>query len=673
MTGRALTLAELDERRLELVDIKTQLRALGRRKSVVETEILTGRAAPVKGAPAEQLPLVETTPATTAPEAPAQAPEAAKPATATTTARTALQMREAVLAALRAAKGRRSGKVLATLLGESEQDVHECLMELIQRGEAHSARRGGYEATDKPQPQGRDIKPGKGRKKGKKEPATPPPAEIVVLGDMTMAEVRQVLLDKIGTWKRWHSGAAADLALWDKLRESGHAGEDKDTFDLSRQVDEIGHEALAALATEGKIQSDGDPGRWGNCYAPLGVPRTAEGGPDEPLPPRAKKTSKKPASKAPAKKTKTAAKGKKASSLKAETHAASVKDIEARIVELLKKRKERSTGEIAQDLYVSSVDPHFMEALSNLLTSGTAVRTEGHGEYFWRLAEVEAPAPPPAAPQASRQELLRKAIMDELGHGLATFGELLTTCMRDLAWTSQEMPKTTEVRDVLKALCEEGKVVWDEAKKVYHLPPPPPPAPKKKGKAEPQTAGAFLENLLASVTSTQWGQARGEICERIAQHKGRPVSVGPLLLKVNCDSNLVGAVVTLLEEAGALSITYRGKVPSTLTLSVAVSDEEIDHDLQALTRRYVRDLVEDWGGDRGPTTADLAGNLDQPPALVDSVLIELRAAQELLCDREGRWSVRSPKASAAARTAPLFDDVEPAPAIDGLEPEGDGS
>ena len=616
MTGRALTLAELDERRLELVDIKTQLRALGRRKSVVETEILTGRAAPVKGAPAEQLPLVETTPATTAPEAPAQAPEAAKPATATTTARTALQMREAVLAALRAAKGRRSGKVLATLLGESEQDVHECLMELIQRGEAHSARRGGYEATDKPQPQGRDIKPGKGRKKGKKEPATPPPAEIVVLGDMTMAEVRQVLLDKIGTWKRWHSGAAADLALWDKLRESGHAGEDKDTFDLSRQVDEIGHEALAALATEGKIQSDGDPGRWGNCYAPLGVPRTAEGGPDEPRPPRAKKASKKPASKAPAKKTKTAAKGKKAS-------------------------------------------------------------------------KAEAPAPPPAAPaaapvpQASRQELLRTAILDELGHGLATFGELLTTCMRDLAWTSQHMPQTTEVRDVLKALCEEGKVVWDEAKKVYHLPPPP--APKKaKAKKAPEaprptvTVGEAMAKMLAEVSVHDWQQARAEVCDKIAQRKGEPVSVGPLLLNVSCDSNLVGPVLELLDAAGAIVLGSRsgvrapwGKAAPFATPSATVGDEEIAHDLQALTRRYVRELVEDC---REPlTSVELAESLELPAALIDSVLIELRAAQELLCDREGRWSVRSPRTSAAARTAPLFADVEPAPAGDGLEPEGDGS
>ena len=483
-----LTHEQIGERRLELATVEEQIRALGRRKSVLRAEILSGYAAPVKGKPAEQLPLVETatatTPATQPPEAPAQAPEAAKPATATTTA---TPLRDRVRAALGAAKVRRSAKVLALLLGESEEDV-------------------AYEL-----------------------------------------EGLELAREVIGKNTSDKAGRAYELRnRWEAKR-----GKDRDT----------------------------KPG----------------------------KASKKPAAKKPAaKKAKGAAKGKKAS-------------------------------------------------------------------------KAEAPAPPPAAPspapapQASRQELLRKAIMDELGHGLghglATFGELLTTCMRDLAWTSQEMPKTTEVRDVLRALCEEGKVVWDEAKKVYHLPPPPHPEPKKKGKAEPQTAGAFLENLLASVSSTQWGQARGEICERIAQHKGRPVSVGPLLLKVGCDSNLVGAVVTLLEEAGALSITYRGKVPSTLTLSATVSDDEIAHDLQALTRRYVRGLVEDWGGD--PTTADLAGNLELPAALIDSVLIELRAAQELLCDREGRWSVRSPKASAAARTAPLFADVEPAPAVDGLEPEGD--
>lgn len=139
-----------------------------------------------------------------------------------------------------------------------------------------------------------------------------------------------------------------------------------------------------------------------------------------------------------------------------------------------------------------------------------------------------------------------------------------------------------------------------------------------------------------------------------------------------------GAPVELLDAAGAIVLGSRsgvrapwGKAAPFATPSATVGDEEIAHDLQALTRRYVRGLVEDWGGD--PTTADLAGNLELPAALIDSVLIELRAAQELLCDREGRWSVRSPRTSAAARTAPLFADVEPAPAGDGLEPEGDES
>lgn len=294
-----LTGDEIAQRRTELGQVEEQLKALGRRRSVLRAEILSGFAAPVKGAAPEQLPLVETAPtattATPAPEAPSHAPEAAKPAAA---ARSAIQLREAVLELLRAAKGRRSRRVLATLLGESEADVHECLMELIERGEARSARRGGYEATDKPQARGRDTKPGKGQKK----PAAAPPAEPIVLGDMTMTEVRQVLLDEIGTWTRWHSGAAADHALWEKLRESGH--DDEDGFDLGRNVDKVGQEALTALAKEGRIQYSEAPGNWNNSYAPLGVPRTAEGGPDEPRPPRAKKASKK----APAKSAKPAAK-----------------------------------------------------------------------------------------------------------------------------------------------------------------------------------------------------------------------------------------------------------------------------------------------------------------------------------------------------------------------------
>lgn len=317
------------------------------------------------------------------------------------------------------------------------------------------------------------------------------------------------------------------------------------------------------------------------------------------------------------------------------------------------------------------------------ILSGYAAPVKGAPVEQLPLVETATATAAAPVPQASRQELLRKAILDELGHGLATFGELLTTCMRDLAWTSQHMPQTTEVRDVLKALCEEGKVVWDEAKKVYHLPPPP--APKKaKAKKAPEaprptvTVGEAMAKMLAEVSVHDWQQARAEVCDKIAQRKGEPVSVGSLLLKVGCDSNLVTPVLELLDAAGAIVLGSRsgvrapwGKAAPFATPSATVGDEEIAHDLQALTRRYVRGLVEDWGGD--PTTADLAGNLELPAALIDSVLIELRAAQELLCDREGRWSVRSPRTSAAARTAPLFADVEPAPAGDGLEPEGDES
>mgnify|MGYP000970417186 FL=1 len=462
MTGLHLTPEAVQARRLELAEVDAQIKALGRRKSVLRAEILSGYAAPVKGAPAEQLPLVETTTATPSPEAPAQAPEAAKPATATTTARTAVQQREAVLAALRAAKGRRSGQVLATLLGESEQDVHECLMELIQRGEARSARRGGYEATDKPQPPSRDVKPGK--------------------------------------------------------------------------------------------------------------------------------AAKKPAAKAPAKKAK-AAKGKKAEGTRSRTWTVA-EDIEAVLREW--------------------------------------------GTWF-EVGQLEAK--------------VREALPLSLG------------------------PSTAEWNNALRGLIEVKKIQRREVDGQVQFRLAVAPEPKKKGKKAPEaprptvTVGEAMAKMLAEVSVHDWQQARAEVCERLAQRKGQPVSVGSLLLKVGCDSNLVTPVLELLEEASAVSLGYKAKSPSVVSLSAVVSDEEIAHDLQALTRRYVRGLVEDWGGD--PTTADLAGNLELPAALIDSVLIELRAAQELLCDREGRWSVRSPKASAAARTAPLFDDVEPAPAVDGLEPEGD--
>jgi hypothetical protein len=597
VTGLHLTPEAVEARRLELATVEEQIRALGRRKSVLRAEILSGYAAPVKGKPAEQLPLVETatatTPATQPPEAPAQAPEAAKPATATTTA---TPLRDRVRAALGAAKVRRSAKVLALLLGESEEDVAyeleglELAREVIGKNTSGKASR-AYELRNRWEAKrgtGRDTKPGKGRKKGKKEPATPPPAEIAVLGDMTMAEVRQALLDEIGTWKRWHSGAAADQALWAKLRESGH--DDEDGFDLIRRVDHVAHEALTALAKEGRIQCSEGPGNWNNSYAPLGVDRADEGGPDEPRPPRAKKASKKPAGKAPAKKAK-AAKGKKAEGTRSRTWTVA-EDIEAALREW--------------------------------------------GTWF-EVGQLEAK--------------VREALPLSLG------------------------PSTAEWNNALRGLIEVKKIQRREVDGQVQFRLAVAPEPKKKGKKTPEaprptvTVGEAMSKMLAEVSVHDWQQARAEVCEKIAQRKGEPVSVGSLLLKVGCDSNLVTPVLELLEEAGAVSLGYKGKSPSVVSLSATVSDEEIAHDLQALTRRYVRGLVEDWGGD--PTTADLAGNLDQPPALVDSVLIELRAAQELLCDREGRWSVRSPKASAAARTAPLFADVEPAPAVDGLEPEGD--
>lgn len=311
MSACYLSPDEIAQRRTELGQVEAQLKALTRRKSVLRAEILSGFATPVKGAAPEQLPLVETTtPATTAPEAPSHAPEATKPAAA---ARTALQLRKAVLELLRAAKGRRSARVLATLLGETEEDVADELegLELAREviGKETSGKAGrAYELRSRweaKRGKGRDVKPGKAAKKA----APPAPAEPIVLGDMTMTEVRDVLLTYINTWTRWHSGAAADHALWKKLRESGHVDNDEETD----KVDQVGHEALTALVTEGKIQADGRPGDWNNGYAPLGVPRTAAGGPEEPKPPRAKKApakSAKPAAKKAAKRV--ASKGKKA-------------------------------------------------------------------------------------------------------------------------------------------------------------------------------------------------------------------------------------------------------------------------------------------------------------------------------------------------------------------------
>lgn len=108
-----------------------------------------------------------------------------------------------------------------------------------------------------------------------------------------MAKVRQVLLDEINTWERWYSGAAADHALWAELRRTGHdQDEDGSSFDVARAVDDVGMQALTALATEGKIQCSEKPGNWGNLYAPLGVSRAAERGPGEPKPPRTKTAKK---------------------------------------------------------------------------------------------------------------------------------------------------------------------------------------------------------------------------------------------------------------------------------------------------------------------------------------------------------------------------------------------
>lgn len=84
-----LTPEQIDARRLEYAQVEEQIRVLGRRKSILKSEILLGYALPAKGVAPEQLSLDTSTATTTAKapsEAPAQGKEAAKTATATTTA-----------------------------------------------------------------------------------------------------------------------------------------------------------------------------------------------------------------------------------------------------------------------------------------------------------------------------------------------------------------------------------------------------------------------------------------------------------------------------------------------------------------------------------------------------------------------------------------------------------
>lgn len=572
MSACYLSPDEIAQRRTELGQVEAQLKALTRRKSVLRAEILSGFAAPVKGAAPEQLPLVETAPtattATPAPEAPSHAPEAAKPAAA---ARSAIQLREAVLAALRAAKGRRSRRVLATLLGESEADVHECLMELIERGEARSARRGGYEATDKPQARGRDTKPGKGQKK----PAAAPPAEPIVLGDMTMTEVRQVLLDEIGTWTRWHSGAAADHALWEKLRESGH--DDEDGFDLGRNVDKVGQEALTALAKEGRIQYSEAPGNWNNSYAPLGVPRTAEGGPDEPRPPRAKKASKK----APAKSAKPAA--KKASKAKA--------------------------------------------------AKGTRSRT-------WTVPEdIET-------------------VLREWGDWYD--GALLEAKVRELLPLSLS-PSTAEWNNALRGLIEVKKVERREVDGRVQFRLRSEAEPKKaKGKKSGETPTPAID----------WRQERKEAVAHIAaaHRAGARISAPPGTAR--------SQFLAYLGAAGALAMGTRGW---DFELSCEIDGRRVSEGVWRMSLDYLLDQIEENAEANGgvwPTAASLADLLEAPCGLVDDLVAELLDLERL---REvpqtvgaSRFEVLpSPKqkkrSSAATRTAPLFEGVEPAPGEEAAE------
>lgn len=523
MTGRALTLVELDERRRERDQVRHQLAQIAplkRRLAHLERELLDGVAYPLPGASAEQLPL-------------------------------AAPLSQRVLEALRAAKARRSADVLATLLGESSERVHEAIVELIAAGLARSARRGGYEATNKPETAprtGRNAKPEKVAPKATTGPALWKPGHKPgILPGLTPAGTRRVLeLLKAAPGGRM---AKADICKRLSLPDD-------------------------TCMPTGVCYQSGD---WVLKEAPAKV----------------KKAAKK-------------AKPKKPATTAARTL---TDDIEAVL------------GEWGSWLDVAHLEAKVREALP----LGLGPSTREWEETLTALLEA-------------------KKLERKYEYGRALF-RLATPA-------SEAKPSKPRPKKASKA----------PSPKASKAPSPPPPTLPVKG---------AMAKILADFSIDQWAQARAEVCEKIAQKKGVSVAVGPLLLSLTCESILLGPVLELLDAAGAVTVGYRGKTPAVVTPGAKVGDEEIAADLQALSRRYVLDLVDDRA--EPPTTDDLAASLELPHALIASVLIELRAAEELLCDREGRWSVRSPKASAAARTAPLFDDVEPAPAVDGLEPEGDVS
>lgn len=268
-------------------------------------------------------------------------------------------------------------------------------------------------------------------------------------------------------------------------------------------------------------------------------------------------------------------------------------------------------------------------------------------------------APPQFSPEA-RQAAIRAAILDELGHGLATFGELLTSTMRALAEARQGMPKHSEMHEALELLCRIGSVEKDRDGKSYRLPPPPAPEPKKKAPKKPKappptvTVGEAVDKILAAHPPQRWQKTRALVAQRIAGNRGYPIPVAGLYLSGDGQGAEIDAVLALFAEAGAVQRKQSG-MQRLVEAGAAVKEDDIPGDILRLTREYVLGLVVERN--EPPTTDELAAALELPRGLVLSVLDELKDAGRLARAQAGCWI-----ASAQDRTLPILPDVEPAPA-----------
>lgn len=284
-----------------------------------------------------------------------------------------------------------------------------------------------------------------------------------------------------------------------------------------------------------------------------------------------------------------------------------------------------------------------------------ATRTETTKGPAAEAAPVEEPPPQPS-PEA-RQAAIRAAILEELGHGLATFGELLTSTMRAFVGTRQGMPRHSEMHEALELLCRIGSVEKDKDG-WYRLPPAPEPKKKapKKPKAPPPTVtvGEAVDKILAAHPPQRWQKTRALVAQRIAGNRGYPIPVAGLYLSGDGQGAEIDAVLALLIEAGAVQRKQSG-TQRLVEAGAAVKEDDIPGDILRLTREYLLGLVVDRN--EPPTTDELAADIGLPRGLVLSVLDELKDAGRLARAQAGRWI-----ASAQDRTLPILPDVEPAPA-----------